>query len=54
MTNKLCSKCKTGYESLKLDPKSVECPFLIAYKGDNCVFYKPLTKESESDTNEGV
>lgn len=54
MKNKLCSNCKTGRDTYRLDPKSVMCPFIGSNNGKSCVFFKPMKEESEGNTDERV
>ena len=49
MVNKLCTKCKTGAESLRLDPKSVMCPYLCYHDGTDCLLYVPLNQSEVND-----
>lgn len=53
MVNKLCTKCKTGADSLKLGPQSVMCPHIKFCSGKSCQFYVSLG-ESEVNENERV
>lgn len=53
MVNKLCTKCKTGADSLKLDPKNAMCPHIQFHNGKTCELYVPL-KRSEVNDDERV
>lgn len=50
MVNMLCTKCKTGADSLKLDPKSVICPHIRFHNGKTCMLYVPIKKSEVSDS----
>lgn len=47
----LCSDCKTGQESIAIDPNSVICPYISCYQGDRCSCYVPIG-EKEIDLKE--
>lgn len=53
MNKQLCSQCKTGAESYRLDPKSPICPYLSSHNGERCPFFVTI-KESEASGDEGV
>ncbi len=38
----LCSNCKTGEKSYKLDPQSVFCPYIHMHKSSGCKMYVPI------------
>lgn len=46
---KLCPNCKTGRDSIKLDPKEPVCPYLSLHNGEHCIKYVPMN----SIPNEG-
>ena len=39
---RLCSSCKTGRDSYKLDRRSEMCPYIGCYEINKCAFYIPL------------
>lgn len=47
MPNKkdICSSCKTGAESYKLDSHSAMCPYMQYNNGDKCPFYYPAKQQ---------
>ena len=53
MTKQICPNCQTGADSIKLDPRSVMCPYLSFHNGESCSHYKPI-EESEGENDEGV
>ncbi len=42
--DRLCSKCKTGQASYKLDNHSEICPYIYAYKHGRCNNFEPVEK----------
>lgn len=44
----LCPVCKTGKESLELDPKSLFCPFIDLHDGKSC---RNFVKIKEDEKN---
>jgi hypothetical protein len=42
---RLCSSCKVGKDSYKIDKRSLFCPYLIYHNGKACAFYKSITEE---------
>ena len=44
MKKELCSRCKTGRDSLLLDPRSDTCPYLGTHSGKKCGMYVKLKK----------
>ena len=45
---KLRPNCKTGAETLKLDPKEPMCPYMHLYGKDGCSGYVPLNGGDEN------
>lgn len=41
----LCPDCKTGQESLVIDPSSVTCPYISCYDGVRCSYYVPIKEK---------
>ena len=42
--NNICANCKTGLDSLVLDPRSPVCPYLELKKDGRCQAYVPVCK----------
>ena len=49
----LCSYCKTGADSYKLDSHQPFCPFLSVYKDGMCIMFKGLS-EYKNETKRNV
>ncbi len=49
--NNICSRCKTGRESLKIDPLSGVCPYIVSWKDGKCYFFKELDDSKEIKTS---
>ena len=48
----LCNNCKTGMDSLKLDPHSPQCPYLEMYIGGTCPAYVAMDNEKQSEKSD--
>lgn len=44
MKKELCSRCKTGRDSLLIDPRSDTCPYLGTHTGKKCGMFVKLKK----------
>ena len=44
----LCPDCKTGAESLLIDPSSEVCPYISCYNGYSCAYYAPQEKQESN------
>ena len=51
----ICSRCKTGKNTLLLDPREPECPYLARCGNGSCPFYRRLenTKETQATKQNG-
>ena len=43
----LCPKCKTGLESVAVDPKSPVCPYIGCHNGSICAKFVPLENKTD-------
>ncbi len=50
MKKELCSRCKTGRDSLLLDPRSDTCPYLSTHTGKKCGMFVKLKKPKKHDS----
>ena len=46
----LCINCKTGMDSLKLDPNSPQCPYLGMYVEGICGAYVAIDSKKQSES----
>ena len=47
--NKICTKCKTGADALKLDERESMCPYLFCHNGKSCTMFVPLEKADNEE-----
>lgn len=49
--NDMCANCRTGLDSLILDPQSPVCPYLDCIKEGKCSAYVPIYDTNDNNCN---
>lgn len=48
----LCSKCKTGQATYRLDSRTLFCPYMGFHNGNKCSMFKQMIKSDKVERRE--